>query len=138
MLQSRLSWSLAALVFLAIRSEAGVELVTDINVTNSVGGSTIWLPVAELPTGTLFALDDGHGAELWRTDGTAAGTYLLRDINPGEPSSSPTGFIVINDVAYFRADDGTNGKELWRTDGTTSGTTIVADIDSRAAEQKVV
>src|SRR5687768_4268969 len=32
------------------------------------------------------------GRELWKTDGTPAGTALVRDIRPGTPSSSPNRF----------------------------------------------
>ena len=36
----------------------------------------------------LFTVDDGvHGRELWRTDGTATGTFLVKDILPGSVGS---------------------------------------------------
>ena len=35
-------------------------------------------------------IDPVSGTELWVTDGTTAGTHLVKDINPGAASSSPT------------------------------------------------
>jgi ELWxxDGT repeat protein len=68
-------------------------------------------------SGTLFfRADDGTtGRELWRSDGTAAGTVLVKDINPGPASSSPNELTAVNGTLFFRADDGTTGVELWKT-----------------------
>ena len=74
----------------------------------------------------------GKGRELWVTDGTEAGTMMLKDINPGTGSSSPSNFTVSNDFLFFTANDGTNGIELWVTDGTTPGTKMVKDINDSA------
>jgi ELWxxDGT repeat protein len=80
--------------------------------------------------GALYfsGVDGVNGAELWRTDGTDAGTVLVKDINPGGDGSDPTGFIVFDGVLYFGADDGANGVELWRSDGTAAGTALVKNI----------
>ena len=51
-------------------------------------------------------LDDGTdeaGAELWRTDGTAAGTYIVKDINPGSDSAGISGLTLWEDHIYFSA-----------------------------------
>jgi ELWxxDGT repeat protein len=74
----------------------------------------------------LFTASDGlHGFELWRSDGTAAGTVLVKDICPGTCSSNPQSLTVFNGSLYFVANDGVHGVELWKTDGTTAGTVIV-------------
>ena len=74
--------------------------------------------------------DDGiHGDEIWMTNGTVAGTFLLKDINPGSASSNPTEFNILNNELYFVADDGTHGQQLWKSDGTTDGTVMVTDVN---------
>lgn len=76
-----------------------------------------------------FSANDGvSGAELWRTNGTAAGTLQVRDINPGSASSSPGNFYIFNGLLYFSASDGVNGIELWQTNGTSVGTVLIKDI----------
>jgi ELWxxDGT repeat protein len=84
--------------------------------------------------GTLyFAADDGtNGQELWRSDGTEAGTVLVKDINPGPSSSSPRDLTRVGSVVFFRADDGGHGYELWKSDGTAAGTVLVKDINPGA------
>jgi ELWxxDGT repeat protein len=97
--------------------------------------------------GTLFfAARDAAGIELWQSDGTEAGTTLVKDIDPGGrwllgggyyggydrylPNSSDPGILTnVNGTLYFRADDGANGTELWKSDGTAAGTTLVKDIN---------
>lgn len=66
--------------------------------------------------------------ELWATDGTEEGTYLVKDIKPNS-SSSPKNLMAYNDKLYFWADDGVYGHELWTSDGTETGTFMVKDIN---------
>jgi ELWxxDGT repeat protein len=81
----------------------------------------------------FFSADDGvHGREIWRTNGTPAGTVLVKDIKPGPDGSDPAGFAVppndprSGNVVVFAADDGTHGREVWRGWGT--GAQLEADI----------
>jgi ELWxxDGT repeat protein len=76
-----------------------------------------------------FTANDGiHGEELWRSDGTATGTYMVKDINPGSNSSGVRAITVSGNKIFFRADNGFNGLELWASDGTDAGTYMVKDI----------
>ena len=72
--------------------------------------------------------DDIHGDELWRSDGTAAGTRLVEDIAPDGAGSNPTNLVDVGGILFFIADDGTHGDELWKSDGTDAGTVLVRDI----------
>ncbi|MDJ0835952.1 MAG: hypothetical protein QNK37_05500 [Acidobacteriota bacterium] len=114
-------------------TEAGTQLVKDI--LPGSGSSQQALP--EEITESLFvemggfiyfaAMDAAHGHELWRTDGTEAGTTLIADIFPGERSGSPAGLTVMNGRLYFSAADAA-GRELWTSDGTAAGTRRISDI----------
>jgi ELWxxDGT repeat protein len=87
------------------------------------------LPDFELTgaNGTLFFRGDNGtgGVELWKSDGTPAGTVLVRDIFPGAGSSFPGELTEANGTLFFRADDGTRGRSLWKSDGTRAGTVLV-------------
>jgi ELWxxDGT repeat protein/parallel beta-helix repeat protein len=78
----------------------------------------------------FFAANDGvHGVELWKTDGRSGGTALVKDIRPGDASSSPSWLTLMGSYVYFAADDGVHGRELWRSDGTEAGTVMVRDLN---------
>lgn len=107
-------------------TDIGTQLIKDINpgVTNSY-------PVKFTEVnGTIFftAQNGAAGAnndeELWKTDGTAAGTVLVKDIRSGVAASAPTGLTSFNNKLYFSADDGVNGQEMWVSDGTDAGTVL--------------
>lgn len=74
----------------------------------------------------MTALTYAQGTELWKSDGTAAGTQLVKDIYPGGPSGSPWDFVNVGDFTYFRTYDGVNLRgALWMTDGSETGTKLV-------------
>ena len=67
--------------------------------------------------GVLFfrASDGSSGYELWRTDGTAAGTYMLGDINAGADSGNPSLHSVHEETVFVTATAGTQTDTLWYT-----------------------
>ena len=86
---------------------------------------------------TLFfvATDGINGFELWKSDGSNAGTVLVKDIYPGYqiatfPNNSEPRFLTnVNGTLFFTADNGINGRELWKSDGTEAGTVMIKDIN---------
>ncbi|MBL8788198.1 MAG: hypothetical protein JNJ59_25110, partial [Deltaproteobacteria bacterium] len=112
----------------------GVARVADLN-PNGAAFSISPLGNSEPPrllvfgSSFYFAATDGtSGVELWKSDGTLAGTMRVKDIAPGSASASPTELTVSGGALYFRASDGVSGAELWKSDGTDDGTVLVKDI----------
>lgn len=66
--------------------------------------------------------------ELWRSDGTVAGTHLVKAISRGPLITAPAWLTAVGDTLLFVAFDSATGRELWRSDGTEDGTMLVKDI----------
>lgn len=71
-----------------------------------------------------------RGGELWKTDGTAVGTQMVKAINPGADS----GGVWSEDphanagTLFFRAIPAGGPRAVWKTDGTSAGTVQIAAI----------
>ena len=92
-----------------------IELVKDIYPgTNSSQISDFHIYEGEL---FFFANDPAHGKELWKSDGTSAGTTLMHDMLPGSPSGYNEELMIQfagqQQLYFFDANN-----RLWRTDGT--------------------
>lgn len=84
---------------------------------------------ASLANCFLFTLNNKRfGEELWRSDGTDAGTYMVKDLYPGPKSSLPNQFLVLNNILYFTVKTD-KGLSLCRSDGSESGTFILKTFD---------
>jgi ELWxxDGT repeat protein len=122
----------------------GTAMVLDINAGNadSVHPTEDLLRFADDPPKTLgsfvfFGANDGHhGFQVWKSDGTAAGTSQVADIvgNGVNGSSFPDEFAVVGSQVFFEACDTAHGCELWKTDGTSAGTVLVKDINPGTAD----
>ncbi len=106
-------------------------LFKDINPGSGASGPAGFTEFA----GMLFfrAYDGTNGMELWKSDGTAAGTVLFKDINPGS-DSVPSGLTESGGELFFSANGGTSGHELWKSDGTAAGTVLVKDINPGSSD----
>jgi ELWxxDGT repeat protein len=100
----------------------------------------LWLPARQYSAGSypktftevngrtvFFANTSANGRELWSTDGTAGGTFLLKDIQPGWRDGIPymgKSATVLDGFAYTVTEN-LDGMFLCKTDGTVAGTTLI-------------
>lgn len=100
------------------------SVVKDINTVPNASYDSSPSGFTEFNGAVYFSASAAPGESgLWRTDGTAAGTQLVKSGLQCEQ------FSVSGGILYFVANDGTRGDELWKSDGTTDGTVIVKDIN---------
>jgi ELWxxDGT repeat protein len=66
---------------------------------------------------------------LWRTDGTANGTFKLCSTYSVKVLESRSNIFAFKNRVFFTGFDTINGDELWVTDGTVQGTKLFYDIN---------
>ena len=113
-------------------TETGTKLVMDIAVRDgrelSSNPTNLWSRNGVL----YFGADDGwSGNELWRSDGTEAGTWMVSDLNPGPEGSGPIGLGTPGGFALLAADDGSQGRELWRVGDNEESLILVSDLNNQ-------
>ena len=108
---------------------AGTTLVKDTDGTTEEGFPNNNYQF-EVVGNTLFfvAADGSNGFELWKSDGTPAGTVQVKDIYSGSNDSDILDLTAVNNTLYFTARSSNSGRELWKSDGTQIGTEMVAQI----------
>src|SRR5262245_36651639 len=107
---------------------ADFELLVDATTTPERGGSNPEQLTVVGDVTFFVATTPTTGAELWRTDGTEAGTVLVKDIRGGRGGSTPTKLTNVGGTLFFVANDATHGAELWASDGTAEGTRMLTNI----------
>ncbi len=83
---------------------------------------------AQIGNKIFFTATNSSGNELWVSDGTTAGTFMLNDINDGSGGSNPKNFITVGTNLLFTASSSVFGEEVWISDGTVAGTTVYKDL----------
>ena len=111
----------------------GTVLVRDINAGSSNSSESVWYNMTQYNGSVYFAaVTNASGSELWRSDGTFGGTYMVKEIYAGNSNAYPGYVVETGGKLVFRATDGVNGTELWVSDGTSLGTNILKDINPGA------
>lgn len=93
-------------------------------------------PTWTAANGLLYylATNSAHGTELWRSDGTKSGTFMLADLAPGAASSSISNMVEFKGSLYFTVTEGSD-HYLYKSDGLASNTVRIAHI-ARGATPK--
>ena len=114
---------------LAIALQADAQLIlTGYDLDPGTGFSAPWKFINYNGKMLFNATTTAAGSELWISDGTVAGTQMMKDIYAGSTGSTPGSFYELNGKILFSAASNGSGQELWITDGTSAGTQLLKDI----------
>lgn len=79
------------------------------------------------------ATDNVTGPAIWTTDGTAAGTSVFKDLDPGniQLGGVSENMVVLNNTLYFWGNRTSSPAttQLWKSDGTVAGTEFVKTME---------
>ena len=121
-------------LFLTRRFAAGVDRISavsfprprtydSVDLTNALAQT----PVTIGSTTYFIARDPDHGWALWKTDGTTAGTVLVKDFTPGPGDTGDSLLMTGFGGGLVLVVPGKDGRDiLWTSDGTASGTKLLA------------
>jgi ELWxxDGT repeat protein len=77
----------------------------------------------------FVAYTSGRGYELWKSDGTAAGTLRVSATGPQTAAGDIWFLQEVNGAVFALVDQSQQNIALWRSDGTAAGTRRIKDFD---------
>jgi ELWxxDGT repeat protein len=115
------------------RSDGTAAGTVEVPVNFAPGG--FFRVLTAIPFGDRFlflANAQNGGLKWWISDGTTAGTRILKDLALGPAPDFQRGQVpehaIIDGIMYLTIETQAHGQELWRTDGSEDGTVMVADL----------
>jgi len=110
---------------------AGTVMVKDIGIDNNPYYQPFPEELTVMGKILFFNVDDGvNGVMLWKSDGTEAGTVMVKSDSPELHFDSFFRNLAVVGNTLFFGNLGNHGSDLWKTDGTTVGTVSVKGIDA--------
>src|SRR5215467_13312225 len=115
------SLAVLSLAFTARLAAQPATLVKDINPGTGLFPTNFRHSYLTRSGNLLYFASDagGSGLELWKSDGTASGTSLVADVNPGTQTSDygsgPTALTDVKGTLFFTWGSGDGGSGLWST-----------------------
>ncbi len=84
----------------------------------------------------FFTASDARGSALWRSNGTAGSTVLLKRIgsNGYDYDYDNNNMVGVDGTLFFTVEGDDDNYELWRSDGTRAGTVLVKRFASDDSE----
>ncbi len=76
----------------------------------------------------FFLIDAGSKVQLWKSNGTAAGTTLVKEVGAASSQFAPSRLVALGKIVFLPGYEAAHGIELWKSDGTAAGTILVKDI----------